>query len=51
MSDLRRCVIDNKLYNVVSSENYVKNPSLYPIGLTAISTDDMILPLRNKNRF
>lgn len=51
MSDLRRCVIDGKLYNVVSSEDYVKNPNLYPIGLTAIDTDNTILPLRNKTDF
>lgn len=46
---MNKTKIENKIYDVISEDEYKKNKNLYDPSYTAIQRDDMIFPLR-KNK-
>lgn len=44
----KKAKINDRLYNVVEKEEFIKCPDIYPIATTAIETGNRVIPLVNK---
>lgn len=45
---MKKAEINGKLYSVCTMEQYTNNPELYTPKFTAIETNNVVLPIRNK---
>lgn len=46
---IKKVKINNKIMDAVQYDDLCQNPTLYPIGYSAVVVEDMVLPLRGKN--
>ena len=46
---MKKMKINNRLYNVISIEEYNQNPELYNPRFTAIETNGYVYPIKSKN--
>lgn len=45
---MKKIELENKIYNVVTMEEYTENPDLYNPKFTAIETHNTVLPIKNR---